>query len=216
MMRQILPLLVLLDVAPACQPPRGGPGAGDEAIEITGYLDTSRISWTHYGDRSQVAGQQGATTPEATVVLANLHTEARIEATASVLGAFVLSIPAAAGDHLELWAEEAPEDELVEHDVVTDRPPFPEPLSAHATLGPHHDVAVVELSFEPPLEGGHVWVVNPNTDAAASVLNAFDHGTIHGGEIRGSVGDQLLLYWVPMDGPESLPLELEITRSDRP
>ena len=188
-----------------------GVGPDDQAIEITGYLDVERISWTYHDDQAQAAGVEGATAAEATVVLTNLGTETRAETTASILGTFALSVPAQAGDHLELRVVEAPDEEVVEHDVVADRPAFPDPVAAHATVDPHYDAAViVELAFDPPLEGGHVWAVNPSTDVGPTVLRAFDQGAIHGGEVRGVLGDVLRLHWVPLDGPESLPYELEV------
>lgn len=188
----------------ACQPPEPG---GDEAIEITGYLDASRVSWTVLDDRVQAAGSDGAASPGSDVLLTNLDSGAEVEGSASDAGAFVLLIPAADGDVLELRVA----DDAAEHDVVTDRAPFPTPTHASAVTDPHRDhVAVVELAYDPPLTGGHVWVSNPHHDGAVILLDAFSGGAFHGGHVEAVAGDVLLLWWVPAGGVESLPLELEV------
>lgn len=187
-------------------------GGEDSAIEITGYLDASRVAWTTLGTQVQAAGLEGAASPGSVALLENETAGETAEGPVGDLGTFVVAVAAAAGDHLVLYVDDAPAEDEVTHDVPT-HPPFPETEYAVAhTSDAHPDLVVVEVAFVAPQPDGHVWAANHRVDAVV-VLDRFDGDHLHGGHLVGVAGDWLLLWWVPLEGVESQALEVEVAPS---
>ncbi|MBX2799358.1 MAG: hypothetical protein KTR31_16910 [Myxococcales bacterium] len=209
MIRWILPMVCCAWSCELSEP--GDPGA----IEITGYLDASRVTWTSDADTVQAAGGEGVAPASAWLLLSNLTSGDAERARASAVGAFAVGVQAIAGDRLELSLLDAQGSDVAAHDVPVERPPFPETVQALARVDPHADAAaVVEVVFEPPQWRGHVWAVNRSLDGVVEILTVLDAGRIHGGRLRALQGHEVWLYWVPVEGQESRPLALTVRPAD--
>jgi hypothetical protein len=184
----------------ACQDPGDGPGA----IEITGYLDSSRVSFTWDGESALAAGTAGATDAVVELSLENVRSGEQALGLSSEEGAFSLALLAAPGDTLELRASE----QSLHHEVV-EPPPFPDAAHVQATLEGDH--ALVEVSLDPPREDGRIWVVNHTHPADPVTLEVHVQGALHQGQVQGVAEDLLLLWFVPDDGPASAPIEHPIS-----
>lgn len=189
-----LPLLfALLGLVAGCADP-AAPGA----IEVTGYLDASRITFTQLNGLAVAAGLDGATSVNATVDFTNVTTGDAQSATAGDAGAFVALVEAEDGDHLALRGADSPSDGQVVHDVQPDLP-FPDAVAITGTPDPHDpDLTVVEVSFSPGRLDGRVWASDwPRSDVV--VLDVLEHGALHTGRVQGNAGI-LLVHWVFDDG----------------
>lgn len=196
---------LLLGVLFGCQDPDG-----NGAIEITGYLDSARVSWTRFGDDVQALGRDAAATAGATVSLENATSGDFGEALATELGAFLVSVPADDADRLVLAVLGAPSEDEITHDVPS-HGTFPSYVRAVAHADPHDPhVAVVEVAFEPARDDGRIWVTNPHVEGAVVVLDTFDGGLVHGGHLEASEGDTLQAHWVPDAGVGSLAIEVPV------
>lgn len=188
------------------QPTDPGPGA----IEITGYLDASRVAWTWTGAVALAAGLEEATSASTRVSLANARSGASTVLFSGEDGAFVVSIEAALGDSLTLEASGAAESDTAHREVI-EPPAFPEYVHVDAQVDPHQEGLVfVEVQLDPPREDGRLWVINQGQDTVVAALDVHEQGALHGGSVHGIEGDTLLLWFVPDAGPESAPIDVSV------
>jgi hypothetical protein len=183
-----------------CRDPGDGPGA----IEITGYLDSSRVSFTWDGETVLAAGIAGATAAGSEISLE--HEGERTTGLSSEDGGFSLALPASLGDQLLLQVAE----EVLHHEVV-EHPPFPE--GSHVLAVVEEGDALVEVTLDPPREDGQIWVVNHTHPADPVTLDLHLEGELHQGHVQGVVDDLLLLWFVPQEGLPSAPLEQHLSEA---
>jgi hypothetical protein len=188
-----------------CQDPDG-----NGAIEITGYLDRSRVGWTRFGADVVALGSEAAASSGSTVSLENTVSGELRDAVATDLGTFLLAVPAADADRLVLRVDGAPAGDDLAHDVPA-HGAFPDHVHLVAHADPHDpNVALVEVAFDPARDDGRIWVANPQVDGAVAVLDTADGGFLHLGQLDGSEGDVLRAHWAPDDGVESVEVEVPV------
>jgi hypothetical protein len=198
MMRIVTALAALFLVG--CVEPAGSP---DEAIEITGFLDGSRVSWTLVDGRVSAAGQQGAVQAAAELVLSHDGLGTTATASAGEDGAFVVEVAGEQGDAFTLSVVGV--DDHTSHTEPA-RPDFPAHASAVATHLADHQVQV-EVAFVEAQGMGHVWASN-HARGATQPLEVHEDGLLHIGRVAGDLDDWLVLFWVPAEGAESLGIEV--------
>jgi hypothetical protein len=171
------------------------------AIEVTGYLDASRVAIAAQGGRATAIGRDGAASPGSEIELTNATRGSASTGIASDLGTFVVDVAAADGDELTLRASGAsPGDDL----ALTLGPsePFPETNHLLAYVDPHdHELVTVEVWLATARLDGRAWATDPASEAVA-VLEPSEGGALHSGHLAGAEGDELLLTWVA-DAPST-------------
>ena len=196
---------VMLGVLLGCSDP-----VGDDAIEITGYLDASRVSFTRVEDDIAAVGREAAASPLSTVRLENETSGELREGLATEAGTFFVSVPAVDTDRLVLAVDGAGPDDQVAYDVAP-HGAFPPHTHIVAHVDPHDlHVAVVEVTFESVRDDGRVWVTNPGAEGTVVLLDPSEGGLVHGGRLEGVEGDLLRAHWVPEIGGSSLAIEIPV------
>jgi len=188
-------------------------GEKTPAIEITGYLDGDKVSWSSYDDLVIAAGTEDAASAGSSMTLTNLDIDiAPTEGTVADDGSFSIDVTGTLGDNLVLEVTDAPEEEQV-HYEVTDLPPFPETESVHAVVDPHHDGhALVEVVLTNH-EAGWIVASNPRRHVAVE-LSTGDSLVVHQGLIAGMAGEWLVLHWMTGTDASSGAIEVEIRAAD--
>ena len=176
-----------------------------DGIEITGYLDASRISVTTASDPTAgsvtvvVAGAPGAAEAE-TLTITNLDSSGSVDASVSKDGSFAEPFAATVGETLQLDAGADP------IELVFDEPvPFP----AYVSINPHAPDADRQVAVTVELASPHpdMAILVSNYSASRAAWLSVDDA-IYTGSILGDVGD---LLWVQAFTPEDKPtLAVEI------
>lgn len=175
----------------ACRAP-GPPGA----IEVTGYLDGSRVRFVSTPGAVSALGSEAATEAGAAVVLENDARSRREGATADPAGSFVVTVAALPEDVVRLYVLGAASTDEVDQ-VVLPQLPFPAWTHADATLDPDHPTdAIVSVSLDPPRADGVVWAADVDLGATV-LLDVHNDGALHQGVLPGAAsGDGVLLTFV--------------------
>ncbi len=195
-MNRIVPLLLL---AAACN----GPSVADtfQGVEITGYLDDSRVSVTAseiLGEApvdAWVIGTSGAAVDLDTVQVDNLTRDERSTGEVRPDGSFTVALQLALGDQLSVGGD------TVETPIVVDGP------AVHSALTPTHldatrfaeRVTVVAEFDSDPLF--HLALAHPRS--GATVEMAPETLVRHIGAITAEPGDDILFYGYLSDAPDT-------------
>ncbi len=188
-MTRYIPLFLLLG---ACTTD----GGSDSAIEITGYLDSGRISVTSILSTSadevdhSVVGEAGAADPGLEVTALNARTGTEDIFTAAEDGSFALSVPALHGDVLSITQGDVDAVEFTSQEL----PLFPELMNPAQVGAPDADgVVPVVLDFtEPQGELAYVMHILHGDVAELSVNPDLQHQV--NGHINAASGDSILIH----------------------
>lgn len=198
---RLLPLALVLI---GCQSTKDKDG-----IEITGYLDSSRVTVSTASDPGAtgvtvlVAGAPGAASDMDVVEIVNLDTGGSVDADVAEDGSFAAPTSAAVGETLELGGSGADPIE-----VAFEQPtPFPDYLS----LNPHppdaDGLVLVTLELTAPHPTVDVLLSNPLRSLSA--WTTADQA-IYTGSIEGQVGDLIWVQALPADHAPTLAIEIPV------
>jgi hypothetical protein len=180
-------------------------------IEITGYLDPSRMeltSRTQVGAEASaliaVAGRPGATTSTDPLAITNAQSEEEVEVDPTAEGAFWASIDALAGDEIEIAQEGAETVAL----VVEPFESLPE-REVDVGFSDDHERAVVTVSFVGGLDEG--WIVSVANPILSLIVDLERTGEVaFEGQIAADPDAVLELYGRTPDGVTTLSVGIEV------
>jgi len=206
-MIRYIPLLVAI----ACASPSDDGGTDTDAIEITGYLDASRISITSLGSAATgdvahaVIGEPGAAEIGLDVMVLNERTGGYDVAAPADDGSFGLTIDATEGDALTITQGDADPVEVSADDLID----FPE-LSFHHLLPPNDEhLVLVELEF---VEPQHTldFVMHTLHGAAAPLTHFDDSRHTFTGHIHAGADQWILFHGLDGDRNATRLIELQV------
>lgn len=184
---KILPLLIgCLSLTTACEDPShlNASESPDSQIEITGYLDGSRVHTTVSSPLNSttpvtltILGESRAAPPLLTVVATNLRSSVTAETTSGLDGSFVLHLSVLLGDGVNLSLEDVHLPTTVNIDAG-EPDEFPA-LAHHEALyvnraGFHSNYVFIGVELADPLTEGHLEVRNLSTGYRAVLVGEED------------------------------------------